>query len=286
MAILVDLNQTMISNLMQNLQGSSEIDPELVRHMVFNSLRSYKKKFGAKYGELIICCDNKNYWRKQEFPYYKASRKKDREKSDYDWSAIFETLNSIRDDIKQHAPYLVIEVQHAEADDVIGAIIREVKGGALVTDSEQYLIISGDKDFQQLQQYPQVDQYSPIMSKFLKCANPIGYLREHIIKGDRGDGVPNALSDDDVFVNGGRQKPVSSKKLAEWIKTDEIPPEINPDKYRRNQRLVDLTQMPDEIYNQVVEQFQQRDVKGTKRTLMDYFIQNRMRLLLECIEEF
>lgn len=288
MAILVDLNQTMISNLMQNLAMSrtTTVDPDMVRHMIFNSLRSYKKKFGNKYGDLVICCDNKNYWRKQLFPYYKASRKDDREKSDYDWSAIFETINQIKQDIKDHAPYLVIEVPHAEADDVIGTIIKEVKGAALVTDSEPFLVLSGDKDFQQLQRYPQVDQYSPIMSKFLKCDKPLQYLQEHIIKGDRGDGVPNALSSDDVLVTGTRQKPVSSKKLSEWVKEVTCPAEIEPDKYFRNKQLVDLDCIPTEISEQILEQYNAKDIKGTKRTLMDYFIQNRMRLLLECIEEF
>jgi 5'-3' exonuclease len=286
MAILVDLNQTMISNLMVNLRGGTEVDPDLVRHMVFNSLRSYKQKFGNKYGQLIICCDDKNYWRKQLFPYYKASRKDDREKSDYDWNAIFTTLNMVRDEIKEHTPYKVIQVPHAEADDVIGSIIREVKGGALVTDSEQYLVLSGDKDFQQLQRYPQVDQYSPILSKFLKCDNPIGYLREHIIKGDRGDGVPNALSSDDVFVNGERQKAVSKKKLEEWIKVEGVPEGIEKRNYYRNKTLVDLEEIPPEIYDQVIDQFKNVEPKGSKRKLMDFFIQNRMRLLLECIEEF
>ena len=52
----------------------------------------YKSKFGKKYGDIIICCDDKNYWRKQTFPHYKANRKKFREESDYDWNLIFESL--------------------------------------------------------------------------------------------------------------------------------------------------------------------------------------------------
>ena len=159
--ILVDLNQVMISNLMMNLQGNQgAVDENLVRHMVFNSLRMYKQRFGEKYGNMIICCDDKNYWRRDIFPHYKASRKDDREKSPYDWNEIFTALNSIRDEIRENAPYKVIQVERAEADDIIGTICTE-HGQQL--GGEPILILSGDKDFQQLQTYSNVDQFSPIL---------------------------------------------------------------------------------------------------------------------------
>ena len=105
--ILVDLNQVMISNLMQQIgfSKSATVDSDLVRHMILNTLRSYRVKFHNEYGELIICCDDKNYWRKDVFPYYKAHRKKDREESGLDWNAIFSVLNEVRDDLKEHFPY-------------------------------------------------------------------------------------------------------------------------------------------------------------------------------------
>ena len=76
--ILVDLNQVMISNLMVQLGGQKgvELEEDLFRHMILNSLRSVRKKFNGDYGELVICCDDKNFWRRQRFPYYKANRKK------------------------------------------------------------------------------------------------------------------------------------------------------------------------------------------------------------------
>lgn len=103
--ILVDLNQIMISNLMRQIgymgNGDNGINENLVRHMVLNSLRKYRSQFKNKYGEMILCCDNKNYWRKQRFPYYKAGRKKTREKSDLDWNSIFESLNRIKDELSE-----------------------------------------------------------------------------------------------------------------------------------------------------------------------------------------
>lgn len=276
--ILVDLNQVMISNLMMNLQGSNTVDEDLVRHMVFNSIRMYKQKFGAKYGDLIICCDDKNYWRKEVFPHYKASRKTDREKSSYDWNEIFTALNNIRDEIRENAPYKVIQVEHAEADDVIGTICH-THGQQLGGDP--ILILSGDKDFQQLQEYSNIEQYSPILKKFIKCNDPQGYLLEHILKGDRGDGVPNILSPGDVFVTGGRQKPMSKKKMTEFMQN----PPIDYERFKENAILVDLKQTPKEMQASVLEQLNS-DMQGSKRKLLDLFIAKRMNLLIEVIEEF
>jgi len=96
-----------------------DLDENLFRHMILNSLRSNRTKFNEKFGELVICCDDKNFWRKQTFPYYKANRKKNRDQSGIDWSTVFNTLNKVRDEIENFFPYKVIRVETAEADDVI-----------------------------------------------------------------------------------------------------------------------------------------------------------------------
>ena len=268
----------MISNMMMHLQGASSVDRNLVRHMIFNSLRMYNQKFGKKYGDMIICCDDKHYWRKEVFPYYKASRKGDRDKSPLDWNEIFTALNEVRDEIRENAPYKVIQVEHAEADDVIGTICH-AHGQQLGGDP--ILVLSGDKDFQQLQEYSNVEQYSPILKKFLKCNDPQGYLVEHILKGDRGDGVPNILSPGDVFITGGRQKPMSKKKMQEFIAN----PPLTDARYIENTTLVDLKCTPQHMKDDVIEQLNS-DVKGSKRKLLDLFIAKRMNLMIEAIEEF
>ena len=65
--ILVDLNQVMISNLMVQIGGNKnvDLDENLFRHMILNSLRAARKKFNGSFGELVICCDDKNFWRRQ-----------------------------------------------------------------------------------------------------------------------------------------------------------------------------------------------------------------------------
>jgi len=288
--ILVDLNQVMISNLMQQIgfNKNAEIEEDLVRHMVLNSLRLYRRKFGEKYGELVICCDDKNYWRRDIFPYYKAHRKKDREESGLDWHMIFEVLNGIRDDLKSEFPYKVIQVERAEADDVI-ATLCHTYGHLGITNgsSEPILILSSDKDFVQLQKYANVEQYSPMQKKYVHCSNPARYVHEHILRGDRGDGVPNFVSSDDTFVVGKRQKPLSAKKVNAWNGIDPIQfcNEEMLRGYKRNQQLVDLDFVPENIQNEVLEKFDNYKLNGRDK-IFNYFIKKKLKNLMEVIQEF
>tara|TARA_Y100001973_G_scaffold106369_1_gene183845 strand:- start:5138 stop:6001 length:864 start_codon:yes stop_codon:yes gene_type:complete len=286
--ILVDLNQVMISNLMMQIGGKkAAVEEDLVRHMVLNSLRLYRRKFGDKYGELVICCDDKNYWRRDFFPYYKHHRKKDRAESGLDWHMIFEVLNGIRDDLKKVFPYKVIQIDRAEADDVIASLCHKFGDLGVTNGSDPILILSSDKDFVQLQKYANVEQYSPMQKKYVNCSNPARYIHEHILRGDRGDGVPNFLSQDDVFVIGKRQKPLSTKKIDAW---NGMMPEdfCSGDMlrgYKRNQQLVDLDYVPDNIQEQVIEKFDNYKMNGRDK-LFNYFVQKRLKNLMEVIQEF
>jgi len=217
--IIVDLNQIMISNLMVQINGRNavELSEDLVRHMVLNSIRGINKKFRKDYGELVIASDGKHSWRKQIFPNYKANRKKNREKSGHDWETIFDVINRIKSELKEFMPYKLLELETAEADDVIAVFIRKIQRVVGPNHAKKILIVSGDKDFIQLHN-EYVKQYNPILNKYVgKDETPSIYIREHILKGDRSDGVPNILSDDNVFVEGRRQRPLSKKKLNELI---------------------------------------------------------------------
>ncbi len=280
--IIVDLNQVMISTLMMQIGNHKNIklEEDLVRHMVLNSLRAHKVKFSAEYGEMVIACDDKNYWRKQVFPYYKANRKKEREASELDWNTLFESLNRIRQELKDYFPYKVIQIEHAEADDIIAVLVKEYNHlGKL-------LILSGDKDFGQLQKYPNVTQYSPVLKKYISCTNPDLFLKEHILKGDSSDGIPNFLSEDNVFVMGIRQSPVTSKRLAGWIlqEPEQFCNEAMLRNYKRNQRLIDLEFVPDDIKTQTLEQYNTQIKDRSK--LFNYFIQYQLKNLMEHINEF
>ena len=284
--IIVDLNQVMLSNLLVQLGNhtNAQLEENMVRHMILNSLRSYKTKFGAEYGEMVITCDNTNYWRKQVFPYYKANRKKNQENSDIDWKVIFECLNKIRQELKDYFPYRVIDIESAEADDIIGTLANNF--GSEMDTGEKILILSGDKDFIQLHTFANIKQYDPTRKKWVTHTDPKQFLKEHIMKGDVGDGVPNILSSDNCFVVGERQKPMTSKRMDQYMKMDPSNMEtIVARNYFRNAQLIDLSFTPNEIRVKVMESYNAQ--KGKDRSkLMDYFIQNRLKNLMENISEF
>lgn len=289
--LILDLNQVMISNLMMSLSGHKIVmDENLLRHMILNTIRSNLVKFRKEYGDdLVIACDDRNYWRKAYFPYYKANRKKSRDASDLDWNNIFQSLNKIRDEIKDNFPYRTIQVESAEADDIIGTLCNEYGrdlGG------EPILIISGDKDFVQLQKYTNVSQYDPVRKRWLKNQRPIEFLYEHIIRGDAGDGVPNFLSEDDIFISEGRQRPVTSKKLRAWVEellNGKDPSEVFTHEqlrnWNRNRTLIDLEMVPDDIREQILDQFNEQENRDRSR-LFNYFIANKLKNLTEKIGEF
>jgi hypothetical protein len=280
----MDLSQVMISNLMIQLGNhtNADIEEDLLRHMVLNSVRAYNVKFKNEFGEMIIACDAGNNWRRQIFPYYKANRRKNREKSEINWTSVFESLNKVRDELKDYFPYRVLRVDGAEADDIIGTL-AQTYGNT----NEKILILSGDKDFVQLQAYMNVQQFDPVQKKWRKTNDVDKFMKEHIIRGDAGDGVPNFLSADDTFVVGARQKPISQKKLDQWLDAD--PKEFCDEKmlrgYLRNQQLVDLNFIPPDIKKEVLVQYEQQAGKGRDK-LFNYFIDRRLKLLLESINEF
>ena len=285
--ILVDMNQVTISNLMMQLgsKRDNELDENLVRHMVLNSIRGYRSRFHEAFGEMVLCYDSKKYWRREYFPNYKSNRKKDRANSGLDWNTIFETLNNIRDEIKETFPYKVLEVEGAEADDCIAAIVQHV--AETPSEFEHILILSGDKDFIQLHKYNNVQQYSPTVKKFIKDINPDIYIREHVLKGDRSDGVPNFLSPDNTFVDELRQKPLTKKKLETWI--DLEPTDYCSDEmlrnYQRNKTLIDLECIPSDLKVKILEEYQNAE-HGDRSKLLNYFIKKRLKNLMNDIGDF
>ena len=280
--ILVDMSQIMMANIMMQMHMSKEKEPEeeMVRHMILNSLRMYRSRFISEFGELVLCYDSRHYWRRDYFPEYKHNRRKSREASSQDWDAIFGCLNTIKEEIKTNMPYKFLEVYGAEADDIIATICSEY--------NEEIMILSGDKDFIQLQKFPNVKQYSPITKKMVNGANPVGYLKEHVFKGDSSDGVPNVLSPDNTFVDGLRQRPLSKNKIASWVDHDfdDVAPngEIKRN-YQRNQKLIDLTYIPSELSDEILETYRSSSY-GDRSKLLNYFIQKRLKTLTESISEF
>lgn len=279
--VILDLHQVMLSNLFMQLgmSKSTQVDMGMIRHMVLNSIRAYKIKF-KDYGELIIACDDSRYWRKDVFPYYKANRKKNRDESPIDWKQVFECLNAIRDELKEHFPYRVIQVAGAEADDIIATLVHNF-GDQF---GKKLMIISADKDFIQLHDHISVEQYDPIRKKAVRHGNPKEYLKEHIVKGDSGDGVPNMLSPDDCLVVGVRQKTMTEKRLQRLMAGEFETPEEERN-YARNKMLIDMTEIPVGISAAILESYYDQENKPRK-DLFNYFVKHRLKNLMEAINDF
>lgn len=290
--IIVDLNQVMIANIMAlygKHLGQTPIELNLFRSTTLNTIRSFKKKFESQYGEMVIATDGRRSWRKDIYPHYKANRKKSRENSDIDWSLIFNNLNSVRDELKEFFPYRVIHLESAEADDIIGTLVTEFST-RILPKKENILILSGDKDFIQLQSYNTsvlVKQYDPINKKYIECSDPKLFMKEHILKGDPGDGIPNFLSPDNSFVDSIRQKPILKKNLSEWVKT-------NPEtfcteemlrNYKRNEVLIDLSKTPQSLREKIIAEYESQSGKD-KSKIFNYFIKNKLKVLMESINDF
>ncbi len=277
MAILVDFSQIVIGSYM-TASKHTDVDMDVIRPAVLNTLRLYRNKFIDEYGELILCCDDRHTWRKDIFPNYKASRKKNRKAAGNDWQNLYDCLNKLKEELREWFPYKVIQEELAEADDVIASIV-----GIL---DERSLILSSDKDFIQLHKF-NLRQYSPMQKKFVE-GNAKENLHEKIIKGDVGDGIPNIMSDDNVFVDEGRrQTPITKKKVDAWY---EIDPELfcSAEMLRnlnRNVQLVDLSKCPATIRINIVNQFNTIQT-GDRKRLLTFFVNNRLKNLTENLSEF
>ena len=281
--IIFDYNQVAISTLMEQIGSSKKpVEEALVRHMILNVIRTYVKKFKATHGpEVVIACDNRNYWRRELFPQYKAGRKKTRDASGHDWNSIFECLHKIKEELKEHSPYKVIDVDTAEADDIIATLT--IRNSA----HQKVMILSSDKDFAQLQKFDNVEQYSPILKKFIKEPLPAVQLKQMIIRGDKGDGVPNILSADDSIVNGVRQRPITEAKIINWL--NQAPEEFCEGEmlrnYKRNEMMIDLTKIPEALQKNIIDTYESATGQ-TKQHFMSYMIANKLKNLIEVIDEF
>lgn len=277
--LLVDNSQIILANIFQASKDGEPLNEDYIRHTVLNTYRKYRVQF-RDFGQMVICNDGSNYWRKKFFPYYKQNRRKQQEAKKDEWTEVYKVLDKIRDEVKDYFPYPSVRVHGAEADDVIYVLTKAYY------QTEPILILSNDKDFQQLQIFPNVKQYSPWTKEFVACPDPRQFLFEQIIGGDSSDGIPNILSDDDTFVTDGkRQTRMTQKRIAELQKAAESSEFFENPKYIRNQTLIDLTAIPDDLQERILEAYNGQQGKGRDK-LLDYFMEHKLKNLLPSIEEF
>ena len=256
--------------------NGGEVSEDMLRHMILNSVRNYQKKYAPDYGEIVLCTDSSHTWRKDFYPLYKANRKKTRDASDLDWKMLFDTLQVVKEEIRDNFPYRYMYVEKCEADDIIAILVKHAR--------EPVMIVSGDKDFQQLHKYDYVKQWSPNLNKLITCDNPDLFLKEHILTGDKSDGIPNILSNDDCFVEGIRQTP-----LRKGIKDSYLRMTIEKDdkyyrNYLRNQTLIDLEFIPQDIEDKILSEYE--NTTPVRGKVFDYLRTHRLNELLNHVEDF
>lgn len=258
-----------------HVQGKDVIDVGLFRHYMINSILSTKATHGKKFGEIVIAIDGRNYWRKGVFPHYKAHRKAHREKSTIDYDAFYAAVNQVKHELKTVFPYKVIEVEGAEADDVIGVLASIAQ--------EPTLIYANDGDFEQLLRNPACKQYRTITKKWI-ADKPLPEIEwdlfYKICKGDAGDGIPSCINPNDCFVTKTRQKPLSEKTIRDWY-SNGIPPNVS-ERFFENKRLIDLREVPAEIKESILAEFSKEPV-GSKGLIYKYLMENDLRQLAQSL---
>lgn len=281
--ILLDSSQFFIGALMsQSVNG--KVEENIVRHILLNSIREKRVKFHKEFGELVFCIDSRHYWRKDVFSHYKSHRKAGRDKSTFDWEAGFKVIEILKAELRETFPYKIIEVHGAESDDIIATLVKNNL-------QEKNLILSSDKDFIQLQKYPNVFQYDSVRKKWLKDKNPELFLREHIIRGDASDGVPNMLSADDALSNPEKkQKSIFKKNLDVWLKDSEEDfynslSNKEQSNYSRNKMMIDLDKIPSEITEKILQAYAEEPL-GNRNKILNYMIKNRLRELTKIITDY
>lgn len=295
--ICVDYNQVLLSGVAAGHSTfGSDLNPDMIRHMFLNSILGYKKKFGAKYGEVVICCDGGNLWRKKGFPYYKAKRAKNRAESPLDWEMIFDTMNKLRSELDEFFPYKVVHVNGAEGDDVIAVLVKYLQTNELVQRGleevpEEILIVSADTDFVQLQEYTNVSQWTPMFKKMIIEHNPREYRFNKIIRGDVGDGVPSILADDDTYINPSKRSPPLRKTLladlVELCMHDKPFPEKYEVNFNRNKMMIDLVEhsIPPQIVANILDMYKEAYV-APRSKMLSYFMEHKLKNLASSISQF
>ena len=254
---------------------------DLIRHQIFNTIRMFNVEHRDTYGPLLLCMDSKENWRREVFPQYKANRRKNRQESVHDWKAIYKVMDEVRDELINHSPYKCVRVERCEADDVIGTICERHMSPSPI------LIISPDRDFVQLQKFPNVKQYSNLQRKWVEPeVSAIYDLELKVLKGDTGDGVPNVLSDDDCLITEGvRQSKLTSDKIEKLMKDPEALGTTTARRIIRNRNMIDLSRTPEDLKEEIMNQFNQK-ANGSVMKLMSVFTKHKMKMLMESLQDF
>jgi hypothetical protein len=109
------------------------------------------------------------------------------------------------------------------------------------------------------------------------------------MRGDTGDGIPNVLSADDTFITEKNQTPLRQTRIDAWLENSDNLRESMDDEvyrnYQRNKKLIDLTDIPENIQETIINTFNEQG-KTPNMKVLNYLIKKRCNHLIEVVEEF
>lgn len=276
--ILVDMSNVALHALQSASSGKMnyfQLTEMSLRHVVLKRLFDIHRQFGIE-REMVLCFDNDNYWRKDVFPLYKSTRAKARSYSKFSFEEYKKMFKVFKEELPQNFSWKCVDVEKCEADDVIYAICNHVR-------DRRITIVSSDEDYLQIQNInPNVEQFSIANDKFITPQNKGYDLLEHIITGDSGDGIPNILSNANTFVmDGVRQTPMTKQRKADTMLSVQIGTldENVQMRYDLNRKLIDMSELPQEYYDKIIEKFLEPKPKKTG-SLMTYCLKYKLNNLL------
>lgn len=252
--ILIDTSQLILSEAaVEYMHTPEKYNKSSLQKSVIKKIINVLKQYNRTFGGIVLCVDCPfKSWRHGVFEYYKFTRKAHKETMDFDWDKYFTYYNDILDSFRANLPVKIVMCQGAEGDDVIATLTKHFHT------RENILIWSSDRDFLQLQKYNNVQQYSYKKKEMLRVDDPVMSLNEKIVQGDKGDGIPNCLSNDKVFVNGERQKRITDKVKFVLLENGKPPEQNAPNReilenLERNRKLIDFDCIPIELDKSIIE---------------------------------
>jgi 5'-3' exonuclease len=254
MLLLIDFNNLVFRTLFaKDVEIHSESPLlQLWKIMVFDSVYN-AFTYNDKIDEIVLAIDAKRQWRKAYYPRYKENRKKNRDKSGLDWTFLFKVINQYIADIKHHMPFKVMQVRSAEADDIIGTLVLNLKTNCVIT--------SNDEDYKQLIS-PKVKLWNPSKRKYVKCDDPKKFLTMKCLMGQSKDDIPNVKTPNDwgqTAETFDKRKPglgpVTAEKIIaegvdDWLEENDL-----KDRFKRNRILIDFEKIPHTIQDRTLDQY-------------------------------
>lgn len=164
-----------------------------VTYTIMRMIIGYLKRFQVDMDDKVILCLDCGSWRKDIDIAYKSQRKKFREQFESEewWKEIYKEIDEFVEKIDKSLCWYICKNYKAEADDWISVACRTF------TDKE-IIIVSFDRDLEQLCFYSNVKIFSPRTKKFKEVKNPAKVLLEKI-QGDKSDNLLDKPSSEVEF---------------------------------------------------------------------------------------